>query len=344
VVNKNNLLEAIYKKTGIYITNKSDCRRVSQLILDDKMGFLSESTLYRFFLHDGASNKPYLNTYNTLAKFCGYADWHSFLLYENSNHLFNDAVFVNKAVDVVLEKFVTHQKFNSLIDVYDTLATENYKTREYYGVKTFLNFQKTSYFPDFVKQYGQHPFVRNILIEALYDPLHRMHGYAESIEHYIHAADQNSKEYLQDLVFAHAVLFRYYFLIKHDKALFYGNMLYEDSSWEKALSSMHIFPKTRYLAYKFWYIHLKNNTQEQQNKYGAFVIDWFNNELKTTFSIIDINIMYQTLHEVLENLNLTTLKSSLDLLFENKIKLLKPGGDLKSKLPNANGILNLLPQ
>lgn len=344
MVNKSNLLEAIYKKTGIYITNKSDCRRVSQLILDEKMGFLSESTLYRFFLHAGESNKPYLNTYNTLAKFCGYPDWHSFMLYENSNHLFNDAVFVNKAVEVVLEKLVTHQKFNSLIDVYDTLATENYKTKEYYGVKTFLNFQKTSYFPDFVKQYGQHPFVRHILIEALYDPLHRIRGYAESIEHYACAADQNSTDYLQDLVFAHAVLFRYYFLTQHEKALFYGKMLYEDSTWENGLSSLHIFPKTRFVAYKFWYLHLKNNTQEQQNKYGVFVMDWFKNELKTAFSIIDINIMYQTINEVLENLHLTSLKSTLAILFENKIKLLQPDGDLKSKLPNANGILNLLPQ
>ena len=43
------LLETIFLKTGIYISNKNDCRAISQLIQKEKIGYLSESTLYRLF-------------------------------------------------------------------------------------------------------------------------------------------------------------------------------------------------------------------------------------------------------------------------------------------------------
>jgi hypothetical protein len=159
MINKTILLEAIYKKTGIYITTKNDCRFISQLILSEKVGTLSESTLYRFFLYKTEITKPYKNTYDVLAKFCGYPDWNTFLKYYDFNFLFNEPTFLNNSINIVIENYVINEKFDSLIDIFDTLETENYKTKEFYGVKTIINFQKTFLFPNFIKQFGHHHFV-----------------------------------------------------------------------------------------------------------------------------------------------------------------------------------------
>ena len=61
------LLDKIFNKTGIYITNKNECKLLSQIIASEKKGYLSESTLYRFFLSPNGKHKPYKNTLNILA-------------------------------------------------------------------------------------------------------------------------------------------------------------------------------------------------------------------------------------------------------------------------------------
>ncbi|WP_396153498.1 hypothetical protein [Flavobacterium sp.] len=205
------LLDKIFNKTGIYITNKNECKLLSQIIANEKIGYLSESTLYRFFLYPNGNHKPYKNTLNILAQFCGYASWDNFVNYCDSVHLFTDANFLNKTFDTIITDFINQEKFNSLIDVFDSVSNENYKTKEYVGLRTFISFQKTTSFSNFVKKYGQHDFVRNILLEALYDPFHRIQGYTDSFQYYLKLTNPNDTNYLQDYIFANAVLFRYFY-------------------------------------------------------------------------------------------------------------------------------------
>jgi hypothetical protein len=343
MISKNILLEAIYNKTGVYITTKNDCRAVSQFIATEKIGFLSESTLYRFFLYNSNSNKPYKNTFNVLARFCGYPDWNAFLKYYDSNYLFNEPKFLNKSIAIVIENFVVNENFKALIEVFDTLENENYKTKEFFGIKTFLSFNKTNLFPQFIKVYGHHSFVRNILIEALYDPHHRIDGYAEGIENYILTSDINSENYIQDLMFAKSVLFRHYYLTGSKKAEEYGKKLYEETIWDLSLKNLHVFPKTRLMTYKFWFLDLKSDSKIQHKTYSKSYFEWMTKEIQNTNSIIEINIIYQTATEVFQNLNLKTLKNKVRILIINKINNLQNENIELKKLHNANGILNLLP-
>ena len=343
MISKNILLEAIYNKTGVYITTKNDCRTVSQFIAAEKIGFLSESTLYRFFLYNSNSNKPYKNTFNVLARFCGYPDWNVFLKYYDSNYLFNEPKFLNKSIEIVIENFVINENFSALIGVFDTLENENYKTKEFFGVKTFLSFNKSKLFPKFIKEYGYHSFVRNILIEALYDPQHRIDGYAEGIENYILTSDINSENYIQDLMFAQSVLFRHYYMTGSKKSEVYGKKLYEETVWDLSMKNLHIFPKTRLMTYKFWFLDLKSDSKIQHKTHSKQYIDWITEEIQNTNSIIELNIIYQTSLEVFQNLNIKTLKNKVNFQIKNKIKNQQNENIEFNKLHNANGILNILP-
>ena len=65
------LLESIFNKTGIFISTKNDCRIISQFIANEKIGFLSESTLYRFFYIHPITINPYKNTFIFFPNFAG---------------------------------------------------------------------------------------------------------------------------------------------------------------------------------------------------------------------------------------------------------------------------------
>jgi hypothetical protein len=337
------VLETIFNKTGIYITTKNDCRLISQLIANEKAGFLSESTLYRFFLYHDNTNKPYKNTYNVLAKFCGYPDWNTFIKYYDSNYLYNEPNFLNNSIDTVIKCFVVHENFKPLIDVFDTLENENYKTKEFFGVKTFLNFQKTTSFPKFIKEFGRHNFVREILIESLFDPYHRMNGYAESIEYYMNATDKNSNDYIRDLIFTQSVLFRHYYLTSNQKAQEYGKKLYDDPYWETSIEQLHVFPQIRFMAYKFWYLKLAYNSKTQQKAYSVYFKNWLQNEIEKKDTVHELNIMYHTTKEVLLDLKLHEFNSEIKQLFQAKISSRYNHALEFDKLYNPNGITSILP-
>lgn len=339
---KKHLLESIFNKTGIFISTKNDCRIISQFIANEKIGFLSESTLYRFFLYPSNTSKPYKNTYNVLAKFCGYSDWNTFLKYYDSNYLYNEPKFLNNSINIVIENFVVNENFKPLIEIYNTLEKENYKTQEFFGVKTFINFQKTNLFPKFIREYGDHPFVRTILIESLFDPYYRMNGYAEGIENYMLKTNKQSKDYIRDLVFSQAVLFRNYYLNHHEKAFEVGKKLYEDPIWEAEINNLHVFPKIRFMAYKFWYLHLKFNGSSQLNDYSSYFKDWIKNEIKNTETIHELNIIFHTAKEVLQNLKLNELENEIKLIFEIRISNQFTHRLEFDNLYNPNGIISVI--
>lgn len=342
--NKRILLEAIYSKTGIYISTKNDCRIVSQLIADEKIGYLSESTLYRFFLLQNDTTKPYKNTLTILAIFCGFKDWDSFFNYYNSNYLFNEPEFLNHSINVVLKNLIHKEKFSPLVELFNSIEDENYKTKEFYGLKTFLNFQNTNLFPSFIKKFGDHSFVRTILMEALYDPKHRIEGYAESIEFYLNSGDKKSASYEQDAVFANAVLFRYYYLNNDMKALEIGARLYDKGRVDVSEAAIHVFPKTRFIAYKLWYLNMKSSSKKEVLEYQDYILHWVQKELEKAVSVIDISIIYQTIIEVVQQLKFSEFEHCITQLTECKLMELNKGKIDLLKLNNANGLLNFLPE
>lgn len=340
MVNKRILLEAIYSKTGIFITTKSDCRIVSQLISQERLGYLSESTLYRFFIYQNEQSKPYKNTLTIIAKFCGFKDWNDFLKYNNSADLFNEPEFLNHSVNVVFKNLIQAKKYNPLVEIFNSIEEENYKTKEFFGLKTFVNFCDTNSFPEFIKLNGKHPFVRTILIENLYDPFHRIKGYTESIEIYLKDTDKNASSYFQDFLFGNTVLFRHYYLTKNQKAISVGKRLYESDINSIQLSEIHIFPKTRFLAYKLWYLQMIDASDFTREMLLEEINEFIAKEIEAIYTITEFTIIYQTISEVLKNLGYDNFLNKITKTIEKKlIQLNLKNGDLNK---DANGLINLI--
>ena len=217
------LLDLICIKTGLLIKNKNDCKKISKLISDKKLGYLSESTLYRFFLHPNNNYKPYKNTLHILAKFCDFGSWEEFQYYCNTNELHKNVNFLTVTVRKIINQFIVDENFDGLIIIFKSIENESYKTKEFVGLTVLKAFQDVMTFDKFVKEYGSNLFVRKILIESLFDPKYRISGYVDALHNYLINTNVNSKDYLQDIVFGNTVLFRYYYLNKDLEYLDIGN-------------------------------------------------------------------------------------------------------------------------
>jgi hypothetical protein len=336
------LLDIIFNKTGIYITNKNECKLLSQIIANEKIGYLSESTLYRFFLYPNGNHKPYKNTLNILAQFCGYNSWDTFINYCDSVFLFTDSNFLNNTFNTIITDFVTKDKFSSLVAIFDSIENENYKTKEYVGLRTFISFQKTTSFSSFIKQHGQHNFVRNILLESLYDPFHRIKGYTNGFKYYLDFSNPNGANYLQDYVFANAVLFRYYYLNDRTKAKEIGDKLYDFPISDLEFNALYIYPKARYIAYKIWYLYILNASKLIKINYLDKVFNFISKEINESISLIEINIVYQTFIEVFQQLKLIEFEQKINELYDIKLKFLKINNLSSVASLQSNGLLNIL--
>ena len=336
------LLDLIYAKTGLYISSKNDCKKLSQLISEKKLGYLSESTLYRYFLHPNNPTKPYKNTLHVLAKFCNFDSWNHFQYYCNTNQLFKDVSFLSSTLSKIILEFVLNKNFDGLIAIFKSLENENYKTKEFIGLLVIKAFQKLSYFDKFILLHGNNLFVRNILMEALFDPNYRLPGYINAIENYLHHTTDDSKNYLQDIIFGNTVLYRYYYLKNDPKHQNIGNFLYCSNLIESEINQIHLFPKSRYFAYKIWFLHDKNIDEIEKNNNYEELLNWFVNEINSSVTIIDLNIVYQTVEEVLENLGLTKQNKQLKDNYLKKIKKLNSTFEDFELYHNANGLLNFI--
>jgi hypothetical protein len=336
------LLELIYNRTGIYIANKNDCKKLSMLISEQKIGYLSESTLYRFFLHPTSSSKPYKNTLNILAQFCGFNSWHHFMYFTHTNQLHNDGKFLSSTLHVIIEDMIKKENFSALMALISSVEKEEYKTKEYIGLLIIKGFQKTTNFDLFMQHYGDHLFVRAILIEALFDPIYRIPKYAEGLHYYIQYTNKTSALYEQDLLFGYAVLYRYYYLAKNEEHKQIGAKLYNSSLSQIDLSTVHLFPRSRFYAYKIWFLHSNDTNSTVLNDYLNEVFVWITEEFKSVQSLISLNIIYQTIVEVLDDLDLYDDKAVLESLYSHELKKFKPKVNEYELFHNANGILNLL--
>ena len=334
------LLDLICIKTGLLIKNKNDCKKISKLISDKKLGYLSESTLYRFFLHPSNNYKPYKNTLHILAKFCDFGSWEEFQYYCNAKELHKNANFLTITLNKIINQFIVDENFDGLIIIFKSIENESYKTKEFVGLIVLKAFQDVMTFDKFVKEYGSNLFVRKILIESLFDPKYRISGYVDALHNYLINTNVNSKDYLQDIVFGNTVLFRYYYLNKDLEYLDIGNLLYNSKLIESEIDSIHLFPKSRFYAYKIWFLNSLKIPQQQKVIQYKELINWFINQIEKATTIIDLNIIYQTIVEVLDNLDLEDLQKKTTSIYLNKLKKIESNFEEYERYHNANGIMN----
>jgi hypothetical protein len=73
-------------------------------------------------------------------------------------------------------------------------------------------------------------------------------------------------------------------------------------------------------------------------------MNWINENIKNSETIIEINIIYQTFNEVFQKLKLKEVQQKMKSIYEFQIKILEKKNTIDLvKIPhNANGILNIL--
>jgi hypothetical protein len=138
-------------------------------------------------------------------------------------------------------------------------------------------------------------------------------------------------------------LFRHYYLNHQAKTLEIGKKLFDLPLQNSEFNTLHIFPKSRYLAYKIWFLKLLKSKQSILNDYLEFVLSWIKEEYEKTNSIIELNIIYQTFTEVTSDQKLYEFENQIVELYHLKItNLHSPKLDVNF-VNNANGLINLLP-
>jgi hypothetical protein len=336
------LLETLFLKTGIYISNKNDCKAVSELIQQEKLGYLSESTLYRLFLSKNNRHQPYPNTLNVLAIFCGFKSWNQFLSFTHRTYEDHDGRYFQQSLESVVRYFVANSKHTSLIDLFDSVAQLRYRQKEFIAVATFSGFLKKEDFPLLLKDFGFHPFVRLHIIEALYDPYRRIPGYTEAIEFYTQHQNPSTDTFYQDFIFGYTLLFRHAYLDRSEYVKNIGQHLFQQNQESTEFKALHLFPKTRYLAYLVWYLHLT----EQQGAFHEHLLalqSWTEKTITSSFDYLEVNIVYQTLGEVYDELQLEAQNNLLQQVYQQY--LLRQPAEERALIihHHANGLLHFFP-
>ena len=102
---------------GFLLLTKSDCGRLSDFMVKNGYGYISESTLYRMFFQFG-KHKPYKHTLELLCRFLGYKNLHHFI---EEQSLLRDKLCANG---------VSHSIESSLL--YNCIETSSYKALDAY--------------------------------------------------------------------------------------------------------------------------------------------------------------------------------------------------------------------
>ena len=68
----------------------------------------------------------------------------------------------------------------------------------------------------------------------------------------------------------------------------------------------------------------------------------FKNEINSSLTVVDLNILYQTVEEVLDNLELTELMVQLKNNYFEKLKVMDTTFEEYELYHNANGLLNFI--
>lgn len=147
---------------------------------------------------------------------------------------------------------------------------------------------------------------------------------------------------MQDYIFANAVLFRYFYFNDILKAKEIGRKLYDFPISSIEFDAIYIFPKARYVAYKMWYLHLNEAKKNTLIDYLDEVCYFIENEFNKSNLIIEINIVYETFIEVVQQLNLVQLEQKINTLYDTKIKSLNINNLALVRTLHSNGLLNIL--
>jgi hypothetical protein len=324
----NELKKQVSLLAGFPIWTKADCLKLSKLIEEKTKKNVSESTLYRFFVQKDKPNKPYIHTLDILALYCGAKDWHEFEIKVNENEKFDFSYgkihLENREINSLLQVCIHQNELKALYNFTEQFPSDvdfDKKIRIGYEFYQALATNENSN-DTFFKNFSSLPLIRETLFELMADPDFSLKDYENGLVYYANSVrPENSDKELEAFIFSNALLFRHNFVTKkYAKALELGKTLYEKFDLnETQLNKLAIFPKTRYLAYKLFYLELLEQKMEKL-KYEEELL-FFCQENITKWSLFELRVGFYNIAEAFhftktDQKTITSFKTIFSKLFE----------------------------
>ena len=265
---KRELQWKIQDKIGFSITNKLDCKKLSELIRAENLPVISESTLYRIFLVDDHKSTPYLHTLNILSQFINYSDWESlYKIFNERAHFqmkYGQFNHENKITKSLITCCIESNNLTPFINFCEQLpANLSDEETHLIGEEIYfalLNTPNPDQNINFFKSTSHLPIIRKAFFEFMADPGFKIPHYRFGLECYLNSI--NDKKKIQDYIFAKSLLLLDN-VYKKDKqnALITAEDLYTKNTYtEGEINSIHTYPCIRYIAYRIFYLELKGES------------------------------------------------------------------------------------
>ncbi len=330
------------------IQGKSDCAKLSEILIKEGYGSISETTLYRLFVNNNGVS-PYLNTLNILSKYIGYSSWKDFIDTVESNSYSGKVIAndQNKVSNSLLFHCIANESFNPLKDYFESIDNREYSYKVNIALEVFDSLLMMKKPELFFSEFSQNKFVKEFVLEDGFDPGFRILNYDYAFKLYRNdIKNKDSIESLQDFVFSQSVLFRYYFISKKFKeSLTIGKKLFNSSSINSEdLENIYIFPNIRFRAYKLWFLELTNKSRFIIEDYANEILD-YSRFIAQGNDIISKKIVFHTVAEAFcySNLNIEYHQELKNIFKQEFSKIPKNIFDkpLQYALPYfpANGLL-----
>lgn len=349
----NRLRFELLKKIGWSISQKQDCKHLSDLIIQSGFGLISESTLYRLFFQF-KKHSPYKHTLDILCKFLGYTDSIEFTekLLQDRDGLHHNGVFTqNSHTKSLLFYCIEHKAKNPLLGFFEEVNEHTHEFKTAIGVSIFDSLLITTQQKWFFENFAHQPFVREYFFEKNHDTKFRIPYYDYAYKAYLKSVNPlNDIRQLQDYVFGNCILFRYYTISSKKKDTFkISKAIYEQQLPEDIIKKkLYIFPYIRYTSYKLWYLEMKNVSISEREAYAGYLLS-LALQLKSELPYLEQKIVLHTLAETFVYSKLPDqFHWELKQVFSDLYKTIHPTiyqKHLKYSLPYfcENGLLHFRP-
>lgn len=344
-------------KIGFDIRAKTDCFKISLLILNETGGAVSGSTLYRMFLHK-SKHVPYVYTLDVISEFLGFRNWSVALDYYKSTELKMLRMGLSISDDLnrsLLFQNIIHKAYKPLEGFFDGVNAESFSIKEAVTFSLYDSLKTISNTRSFFLRFSDHSFIREFFFEIGADPTFGIKDYEFGLKCYLRNSENMDSDIgLRDYVFANSLLFNYYSDLRNEKKAFrLGDEMFRDfDSMKRRVDSIHIFPKMRYLSLYLTYLNQKNSSEKVKFEYVSFLLkeaeqiaqesDMINRgivfyQLAESFSKNHVNIEMQNQLKSIFNQDIQRLPDSIANASLQKIApYFQPNGILKNRVNYVN--------
>lgn len=284
------------------INTKPNCAKLSELIFIDQNTYISESTLYRFFLYP-KKHHPYQHTLEALCRFAGFNSCIHFFEYVANlqDKLASQGLSTTGQMPKsLIYHCIEHEAFKPLLCMFEDAHDDSITYKNLLAVHLFDGLYHSKNSHRFFKKLSGNKFVREFFFEKNFDPRFRIKSYEFGFHHYLlHINIEKDINDFQDHIFASSVLFRHYFINnEYTKALNAGNNLYNKSDIEEIeIKNTHFYPYIRYTAYRLWHMQIAGKSKADQDEYCQYLISLCKS-IKPKLDQENSKFLFHTLAEV----------------------------------------------